>query len=162
MRWLESQLREWNKLDVRARGEHPCVYPVWFDPWKFQTREDVWRGIIAEVILALFRIETVNRENFVPQMIEAAKKFGSFLGKGSLHALANMDVKIRAPAAGGDAGALPPRQESDREILSEAMANIDFNVSTSHALLWIAFVERAQVLTTNSSASRPRSTFGFL
>ena len=40
------------------------------------------REIIAEVILALFRIETVNRENFVPQMIEAAKKFGSFLGKG--------------------------------------------------------------------------------
>lgn len=101
MRWLECQLRGWNKLDVSARGEHPCVYPVWFDPWKFQTREDVWRGIIAEVILALFRIETVSRENFVPQMIEAAKKFGSFLGKGFLHALANLDVKIKAPVAGG-------------------------------------------------------------
>jgi KAP family P-loop domain len=96
MRWLESQLREWNTLDSRDRFDHPYVYPVWFDPWRFQTREEVWRGIIAEVILALFRVETLRRENFVPQMIEAAKKFGTFLGKGFLHALAGLDIKIKA------------------------------------------------------------------
>jgi Leucine-rich repeat (LRR) protein len=103
MRWLESQLRDWNKLDSKDRKHHPCVYPVWFDPWRFQTREEVWRGIIAEVILALFAVETLTRENFVPQMIEAAKKFGSFLGKGFLHALAGMDVKIKAGAPGSGA-----------------------------------------------------------
>jgi internalin A len=118
MRWLQSQLDDWNKLDSRDRNEHPCVYPVWFDPWKFQTREDVWRGIIAEVILALFRIETLTRETFVPQMIEAAKKFSSFLGKGFLHALAGTEIKIKA-GTGGSGAEFGVKGEMFREIYDE-------------------------------------------
>jgi predicted KAP-like P-loop ATPase len=98
MHWLESQLETWNKLDRQKRESHPCVYPIWFDPWKYHTREDVWRGIISEVILSLFDAKNVNREDFIPRMKEAAKKFGAFLGKGFLHALANTELTLKADA----------------------------------------------------------------
>ncbi len=106
MHWLETQLKEWNKKSSAEREGHPCVYPVWFDPWKYHTREEVWRGIIAEIIIELFKVESLDRQNFIPRMKEAAKKFGAFLGKGFLQALANMELKIKAgdkSISGGEA-----------------------------------------------------------
>lgn len=109
MRWLESRLREWNKVEKKNRASdmdgtrsHPRVYPVWFDPWRYQTREEVWRGIIAEVILALFDIEHLDRQNLVPRLMQAAKKFGAFLGKSFLHGLANIEFKATGGAVPGD------------------------------------------------------------
>jgi hypothetical protein len=105
MHWLESQLKAWNQLDKAKRESHPRVHPVWFDPWKYCAREDVWRGIISEVILSLFDVKNLDRQDFVPKMKEAAKKFGAFLGKGFLHALANTELTFNAeagvPGAGG-------------------------------------------------------------
>lgn len=103
MRWLETQLCAWNKLPTKDRDGHPMVHPVWFDPWRYHTREDVWRGIIAEVVLSLFKVKAIKRENFLPQLRLAAKRFGAFLGRGFLHALANIDVEVGAEAAGGKA-----------------------------------------------------------
>lgn len=109
MRWLESRLHEWNKVEKKDRCSamegkhpHPRVYPIWFDPWRYQTREEVWRGIIAEVILALFSIEHLNRQNLVPRLIQAAKKFGTFLGKSFLHALASIEIKATGGTVPGD------------------------------------------------------------
>lgn len=98
MHWLKSQLETWNKLDIQTRGSHPRVYPIWFDPWKYHTREDVWRGIISEVILSLFDAKNLDRQDFVPRMKEAARKFGAFLGKGFLHALSNTELSLKAEA----------------------------------------------------------------
>ena len=109
MHWLENQLKIWNKLGKDERNSHPRVFPVWFDPWKYHIREDVWRGIISEVILSLFDVENLDRQNFVPRMKEAARKFGAFLGKGFLHALANTELTLKAeggvPGAAGGAEA---------------------------------------------------------
>ena len=98
MRWLETRLREWNTLDNPDRMGHPRAYPVWFDPWRYHSKEEVWRGIIAEVILALFRVGNLNHENVLPRMVQAVKKFGGFLGRSFIHALANMEFE-----AGGKA-----------------------------------------------------------
>lgn len=98
MHWLESQLNEWNKLDAKKRDGHPRVYPVWFDPWKYHSREEVWRGIIAEVILSLFRVSQLDRHNFQTRITEAAKKFGAFLGKSFLHALSHTELTLKAEA----------------------------------------------------------------
>lgn len=122
MHWLEGQLQAWNELGKEKRQAHPCVYPVWFDPWKYQTREEVWRGIISEVILALFDAKNLGRQNFVPRMKEAARKFGAFLGKGFLHALANTEVTLKGNAglAGTEAGSeLKLSGEMFREIYEE-------------------------------------------
>jgi hypothetical protein len=98
MRWLETRLKEWNALDAPKREGHPCAYPVWFDPWRYHSKEEVWRGIIAEVILALFRVGHLSHENVLPRMVQAVKKFGGFLGRSFIHAVANMEFE-----AGGKA-----------------------------------------------------------
>lgn len=98
MRWLETRLKEWNQLDAPKREGHPRAYPVWFDPWRYHSKEEVWRGIIAEVILALFRVGNLNHENVLPRMVQAVKKFGGFLGRSFIHAVANMEFE-----AGGKA-----------------------------------------------------------
>lgn len=98
MRWLETRLNEWNTLDDPKRGGHPRAYPVWFDPWRYHSKEEVWRGIIAEVILSLFRVNHLNHENALPRMVQAVKKFGGFLGRSFIHAMANLEIE-----AGGKA-----------------------------------------------------------
>jgi hypothetical protein len=98
MRWLETRLHEWNKLDNPKRQGHPRAYPVWFDPWRYHSKEEVWRGIIAEVILSLFRVNHLNHENALPRMVQAVKKFGGFLGRSFIHAMANLEIE-----AGGKA-----------------------------------------------------------
>ena len=104
MHWLETQLGEWNRLKREARGNHPRVYPIWFDPWKYHSREAVWRGIIAEVILSLFRVSQLDGHNFRIRITEAAKKFGAFLGKSFLHALVNTELRIKPESMGTIAG----------------------------------------------------------
>lgn len=98
MRWLETKLKDWNSSDKATREGHPRAYPVWFDPWRYHSREEVWRGIIAEVILALFRVGQLDRENILPRMVQAVKKFGGFLGRSFIHAVANLEME-----AGGKA-----------------------------------------------------------
>lgn len=97
MRWIEKQLGIWNGNPRRTEEKHPHPHltTVWFYPWKYHTREDVWRGIIAEVILA--SLEVGSRDGGLPfaQRVSAAgKQFGKFLGHSFLHALSN--VKFRA------------------------------------------------------------------
>jgi len=106
MHWLESQLNTWNKLIPSKRASlnekemiHPRVYPVWFDPWKYHSREDVWRGIISEVILALITVGNLDRQNCIPRMKDAARQFGAFLGRSFLHALAQTELKVKGDAA---------------------------------------------------------------
>jgi hypothetical protein len=101
MRWLESQLQIWNASPDRDHDTHPHITPVWFYPWKYHQREDVWRGIIAEVILATLSISGDSAPPLPQRLAAAGKQFGKFLGHSFLHALAN--VKIKATVAGAGA-----------------------------------------------------------
>lgn len=123
MRWLETKLKEWNSSDNKHRGTHPRAYSVWFDPWRYHSREEVWRGIIAEVILGLFSVAQLNRQNFLPRMVGAAKKFGGFLGRSFLHALANLEVtvggKAKVPGLAEGEASISASGEMFREIWDE-------------------------------------------
>lgn len=125
MHWLENQLVVWNNLKKVERQSHPRVYPVWFDPWKYHTREQVWRGIISEVILSLFSVSDLDRQNFIPRMKEAAIKFGSFLGRSFLHALANIELTLKTEA--GSPGMLAGGSELkfDGKMISEICDDFD-------------------------------------
>ena len=85
MRWLHGLLETWNdKGDGRVK-----VRPVWFYPWKYHDREDVWRGLVAEVILA-----SINVPRAGPKRIaRAMSRFGGFLGRSFLHALTAPKLK---------------------------------------------------------------------
>lgn len=71
MRWLDEYLRAKGSTQGRAK-----VDTCWFYPWKYQDREDVWKGLIAEVILASIDFEKVD----TAKILMAARQFGKFLG----------------------------------------------------------------------------------
>ncbi len=98
MRWLREELRRWNDQPADRRKGHALVETVWFDPWKYHSREDVWRGLIAEVIVHCIKVCHLRRENVPQRLRQAAKQFGRFLGRSFLHALANVEVKATTGA----------------------------------------------------------------
>jgi hypothetical protein len=61
MRWLEVLLQEWNskKPDNVPSKDYIKVRPVWFYPWKYHDKEDVWRGLLAEVIANSVEIKSL-------------------------------------------------------------------------------------------------------
>ena len=86
MKWLDSLITEWKS---HAGHDDIKVRSVWFYPWKYDNKEDVRRGIISEVIIKSIDIENVSTRT----VISAAKKFGLFLGKSFIHALASIKLK---------------------------------------------------------------------
>lgn len=90
MKWLEGLLHIWNERDGHAETK---TIPVWFYPWKYQTREDVWRGIVAEVLLA-----TMDKKAASPErVLFAVKRFGAFLGKSFVRALSSLKLTAKDP-----------------------------------------------------------------
>ena len=123
MRWLETKLSHWNMQSKADRKEHPRVHPVWFDPWRYHTREEVWRGIIAEVILALFHVEGISDGKLAKGLRSAAKRFGAFLGRGFLHALAHTEVKFGSKAK-ADVGVAEAGMDTEVKFSGEMFQDI--------------------------------------
>jgi hypothetical protein len=98
MRWLRDQLDRWSKQTKQERAGHMKARTVWFDPWKYQEREDVWRGLIAEVILNSIDVKKAS----LATVTNAAKKFGLFLGRGFLNVLSSAKLKAGAKQIGGE------------------------------------------------------------
>ncbi|GAB4526806.1 MAG: hypothetical protein Tsb0020_44480 [Haliangiales bacterium] len=112
MRWLEGLLAIWNRQYAELRalraqaaeasdgGEHDehnapsdpgvIVRSVWFCPWKYRDQDEVWRGLIAEVILASIDVRGATEE----RVLTALKQLGMFLGRSFLHALASMRLSV--------------------------------------------------------------------
>ena len=72
------------------------IRPVWFYPWKYDNKEDVWRGLIDEVIL-----NSIDVKGATIQTVKNAAKqfglFGLFLGRSFLHVLAGVKLKAKTP-----------------------------------------------------------------
>ncbi|MCP4248446.1 MAG: AAA family ATPase [bacterium] len=94
MRWLSDQLAEWSKLSKTERDGHHRARTVWFDPWKYTKREDVWRGLIAEVILKAIDVRGASLQT----VMKAAREFGLFLGRSFLNILASIELTVGAEA----------------------------------------------------------------
>lgn len=125
MRWIEGLLKEWK--DKIRKGEVEQKNPdeklikvrtVWFYPWKYDNKRDVRRGLIAEVIIKSIDVENISTRT----VISAAKKFGMFLGKSFINALASIKLKGQVSADAGAAKAEAGAEvdlASIKEILSE-------------------------------------------
>jgi hypothetical protein len=95
MRWLANQLDTWSKDGVERKGHCRCR-TVWFEPWKYQTRDEVWRGLIAEVV-----INSIDpKKATVATVVSAAKKFGGALGRWFIHAVSSLEVSGGVPGVG--------------------------------------------------------------
>ena len=95
MAWLHGLLEKSNaKLkNIEGNNDRVTVRPVWFYPWKYLSKEDVWRGLISEVI-----INSIDVENATSATVTSAvKQFGMFLGRSFIHTMAGLSIKAKAP-----------------------------------------------------------------
>jgi predicted KAP-like P-loop ATPase len=89
MKWLHGLINEWNKNG--QADEKIKIKPVWFYPWKYDKKEDVWQGLIAEVIWNAM----ADKIDSVKSLSEALKQVGVFLGKSAINIISA--VKITVP-----------------------------------------------------------------
>jgi len=87
MHWLEDRLDLWTTDAIENKKEDRVkVYSTWFYPWKYDKKEDVWRGLIAEVLLACMKqVEDTGSGTCA----KLAKDCGKFLGKSFVHLLSS-------------------------------------------------------------------------
>ena len=122
MRWLEGLIKEWNET---GKGKDKTdIKTIWFYPWKYHSRDDVWRGLISEVIIKGTEIKGAD----IKTVTKAVKQFGLFLGKGFIHTLAALKLKAGSDKAGGEA-------EFDLACIKDIMSEYDKNIHTEKAYL---------------------------
>lgn len=122
MKWLEGLLRKWNATAASSSTGQFIIRPVWFCPWKYHTREDVWRGMIAEVVLATLS----NHASSLDTIKSAVAKFGRFLGRTFLQAIKSIDIH---------ASAGPTGLSLDLGELQSIVANLDDEAHPERAYL---------------------------
>ena len=81
MKWLYDALELWNK-SPKSKGKVK-TRNVWFYPWKYHQKEDVWKGLIAEVILNATNLENASYKT----VLKAVKLLSAFVGKSALDIL---------------------------------------------------------------------------
>ncbi|MBM4107775.1 MAG: hypothetical protein FJ255_03020 [Phycisphaerae bacterium] len=95
MRWLADQLKVWSDQGDTCKP-HFRTRCVWFEPWKYQTRDDVWRGLIAEVVINSIDPSKAS----VATVVNAVKKFGGALGRWFIHTVSSLQLSGGVPGVG--------------------------------------------------------------
>ena len=97
MKWLHGLIDEWNK---NGQAEDKMkIRPVWFYPWKYDNKEDVWRGLIAEVIWKAIDVKTAS----VKTVTEAFKMLGMFIGKSAIDIITAAKMNVPGFEISGEA-----------------------------------------------------------
>jgi len=97
MKWLHGLIHEWNTSD--KAGKKIKIKPVWFYPWKYDNKEDVWRGLIAEVIWKAIDVKTAS----VKTVTEAFKILGMFIGKSAIDIISAAKMNVPGFELSGEA-----------------------------------------------------------
>ena len=121
MKWLEGRLADWNEKGVSDRKI--TVHTTWFYPWKYQTQEDVWRGLVAQVIIACLDTTKADAKGF----LEAAKDLGVFLGDSFIDLVSCVKFSVGLPDAA--------KATADLKILQTIRDNAKQYVRPEHAYL---------------------------
>ncbi len=97
MKWLHGLIDEWNE---NGQAEDKIkIRPVWFYPWKYDNKEDVWRGLIAEVIWKAIDVKTAS----VKTVTEAFKMLGMFIGKSAIDIISAAKMNVPGFELSGEA-----------------------------------------------------------
>lgn len=88
MQWLCDALARWkqspeSKGKVRTRN-------LWFYPWKYHNKEDVWKGLITEVIL---NVTDFKKASFAT-ISKAVKLLSTFVGKSALDIISSIEFEV--------------------------------------------------------------------
>jgi predicted KAP-like P-loop ATPase len=92
MQWLDRLLRGWNNhlLNNPEITNQRKVRTVWFYPWKYHNKDDVWKGLIAEVILNVTDFEQAS----TVAVLKSLKLLSIFLGKSVLDILSDAEFEV--------------------------------------------------------------------
>jgi hypothetical protein len=128
MGWLKTQLDAWTEhlrnpewqerkesnADYRARcdelAQYPKIITANFYPWKYKKAEELWQGVLAEVILAILADKTDDLEWWT-RAKEHLARVGGALGKSVLAAI---KVKFGLDAKADTGGVENTRTSSDK------------------------------------------------
>ena len=133
MKWLDGRLRIWN--EKAAPNGKVTVHTVWFYPWKYQTQEDVWRGLVTQVIIAC--LETTNAD--AKGYMEAARDLGTFLGNAFIDLVSGVKLSVGlagAAKADLDLKSLQKIKENAKEFVHPESAYL--NAFESAFETWVA------------------------
>ncbi|MBL4691992.1 MAG: hypothetical protein JKY92_01520, partial [Magnetovibrio sp.] len=112
MRWVQGCFDDWNE---KGKAEDKItVHTVWFAPWKYQNREDVWRGLIAEVMIAC--MEQTDDVGF----LEEAKDLSVYLGKSLGAVISSLKIKVKGTTIDGDKLTKALASETEKYLCPEA------------------------------------------
>ncbi|MCH7703023.1 MAG: hypothetical protein IID37_15175 [Planctomycetes bacterium] len=111
MAWLDAHLRKNGNGEPGRTNVDTC----WFYPWKYQDRQDVWKGLIAEVILASIDFEKVD----TAKILKAARQFGKFLGGSFVRVLSSIKLSGDVDVGGAKASAEIDVKEALAGIIEE-------------------------------------------
>ena len=88
MKCLDMMLKEWKEKGVSK--DKVTTRNVWFYPWKYLTKEEVWRGLIAEVIIQATDFKNADTQT----VVKSLRLLAGFLGKSALDVASNMEFAI--------------------------------------------------------------------
>ncbi len=88
MQWLFDALEKWKQSD-ESKGKVK-TRNLWFYPWNYHNKEDVWKGLITEVIL-----NVTDFNNATPATVsKAVKLLSAFVGKSALDIISSMEFEL--------------------------------------------------------------------
>lgn len=133
MEWLDRLLKGWN--DHLGKNstikDQRKVRTVWFYPWKYHKKEDVWRGLVSEVI-----IESIDINNLTfSRARKALKDFGLFLGRSFLNVIASATIKAEVSAGSDQVAKGKAGLEFDLKNIKEIAADFDRTAHPEKAFL---------------------------
>ncbi|MCK5270334.1 MAG: hypothetical protein KAJ46_06100 [Sedimentisphaerales bacterium] len=88
MKCLDKMLKVWKEKGVSENNF--TTRNVWFYPWKYLTKEEVWRGLIAEVIIKATNFETADFKTAAKSL----RLLAGFLGKSALDVVSDTELAI--------------------------------------------------------------------
>ena len=88
MQWLFDALEKWKQSD-ESKGKVK-TRNVWFYPWKYHKKEDVWKGLIAEVILNVTDFENASTAT----VLKSLKLLSAFAGESVLDILSDTEFEV--------------------------------------------------------------------
>lgn len=98
MQWLYDALEKW-KQSGESKGKVK-TRNVWFYPWKYHNKEDVWKGLITEVVL-----NVTDFNNASPATVsKAVKLLSAFVGKSALDVISSIEFELPGFKVNGKVG----------------------------------------------------------
>jgi hypothetical protein len=108
LRWLEKNIQVWNE---KAKSKDKIkIRTVWFFPWKYHNKEDIYKGLLSEVILEAITVKSIDKK----QITKGLRLLGGFVGRSIVNIASSLKFNLLSTTLSTTLGA-----EVDTKFLDE-------------------------------------------